>query len=81
MANRTVPQRDHDRDEPETANYYRETANYYRGPGRRRRSVDAVIEAYADGAIDRPCSHRNAKPLEFCRHPNGATRKIPCTNR
>lgn len=51
------------------------------GPGFRRRSPGAVIEAYADGAIDRACANCGAEPLQFCRHDNGDARKIPCAKR
>lgn len=51
------------------------------GPGRRRRTNGAIIDMYADGAIDRHCTGCGAKPLDFCRHPNGVERKIPCPQR
>lgn len=67
---------DHDVDQDDTG------AKYYAvGPGRRRRTPDPVIEIYADGAIDRPCTNCGAQPLDFCRWPNGEFRKIPCTQR
>lgn len=51
------------------------------GPGRRRRSAGPVLDAYADGPIDRHCDNCGAQPLQFCRHDNGTTRKIPCPTR
>ena len=51
------------------------------GPGRRRRTADPVVEAYADGPIDRHCTNCGAQPLEFCHHPDGPLRKIPCPQR
>lgn len=54
------------------------------GPGRRgkrRQTPGPVIEAYADGQIDRSCDNCGAGAHTFCRHPSGAFRKIPCPNR
>lgn len=51
------------------------------GPGRHRRTGSPVVEAYADGAIDRQCTNCGADPLQFCRHANGAPRKVPCISR
>lgn len=56
--------------------------SYAIGPGRRVRAAGPVIEVYADtGAIDRHCPNCGAEPLTFCRHSNGAERKIPCLQR
>lgn len=54
---------------------------YGTGPGRHRRTPGPVIEAYADGAIDRPCPNCGAQPLDFCHHPDGTQRKMPCPQR
>lgn len=63
-------------DEPDS------TTSYATGPGRRRWSTGAVAELYADdGAIDRHCGKCGAKPLEFCRWPNGTERRMPCGGR
>lgn len=55
-----------------------EATDYVRGPGRVRpqRSAGAVIEIYADGAIDRRCHECGAAPLDFC-HEHGIERKLP----
>lgn len=51
------------------------------GPGRRKRTSGPVIDAYADGAIDRHCPNCAAEPLQFCRHDDGTPRKMPCSHR
>ena len=51
------------------------------GPGRRRHATGPVLDVYADGPIDRHCRNCGAEPLQFCRHPNGGTRVIPCPTR
>ena len=39
------------------------------GPGRRKRSSGAIIQAYVDyDAIDRTCDTCGAQPLQFCRN-------------
>lgn len=64
-----------------TDNDVTEVKSYAVGPGRHRRTVDPVIEVYADGPIDRTCPNCRAAPLEFCHHPDGTPRKIPCPQR
>ncbi|MBS1692574.1 MAG: hypothetical protein JST91_10155 [Actinobacteria bacterium] len=59
----------------------RDGACFATGPGRHRRGEGPVIEVYADGAIDRPCPACGAQPLQFCRHPSGIDRKLPCPQR
>jgi len=52
------------------------------GPGRHQRTRGPVLDAYADGAIDRHCPSCGAEPLQFCRHlPSGVARKLPCPQR
>lgn len=57
-------------------------AKYYGiGPGRQRFTSDPLDEVYADGPIDRHCTGCGAQPQDYCRHPDGTVRKIPCPQR
>ncbi|MCX2931373.1 hypothetical protein ORI20_13900 [Mycobacterium sp. CVI_P3] len=58
-------------------------SEYATGPGRRTRSRGAVIEAYVDTeALDHKCPKPKggcgADLGEFCHHPDGTERKMPC---
>lgn len=60
----------------------RDASQYVRGPGRRKRPAPGpVIDLYADGTIEIACPDCHVDAHEFCRHPNGALRKIPCGGR
>lgn len=37
-----------------------------------------VMEAYADGALERRCGNCGAEPSQFCIFPDGTRRHIPC---
>lgn len=56
--------------------------HYPVGPGHHTHSRNAVAEAYAEtDALHRRCPNCDAEVGEFCHHPGGAERKIPCPKR
>lgn len=40
-----------------------------------------VMEAYADGAFERPCPNCRVSEGDFCVHTDGTLRRIPCIAR
>lgn len=58
-----------------------DNAPAYRGPGRRKASTGPVLDAYADGEIERSCPDCGASEYSWCRHPNGSLRRVPCGGR
>lgn len=56
--------------------------DYPVGPGHETRSRGPVIESYVDtDTLDYRCPNCHAEPGDFCRHDNGAERKMPCPKR
>lgn len=57
--------------------------DYATGPARHTRSPGAVVDAYLETeALDHHCPQPKggcgASPGEFCHHPDGTERKMPC---
>lgn len=59
-----------------------DAVDYRRGPGRRTCTPGAVTAAYVvTGAWNTPCPNCAAEPGQYCRHPSGHERKMPCPQR
>lgn len=47
-----------------------------------KRTPGPIIEAYVDtNALDHDCTNCHASEGEFCKHPDGTDRKMPCLER
>lgn len=56
--------------------------DYAVGPPQHTRSRGAVVLGYVDtDALEVLCPACHAVPGDFCRHPSGAARKMPCPKR
>ncbi len=56
-------------------------SDYPTGPGHMKSRRGPVVDAYADGALEKPCPHCHAHVDEFCCFRNGEFRHIPCIAR
>lgn len=58
-----------------------ESVDYRRGPGRIC-TPGPCVGAYAvNGSWHRTCPNCGAEPHDYCRHPSGHDRKMPCPQR